>query len=86
VTELERLMRDRAGKVDVRVLFVRPQGLLDDPARSSLWERVAGIPGARAEIDEGGVTAGLPAILITRPLFRDEAVGVPARSRGAIGC
>jgi hypothetical protein len=75
VSELERLMRDRTGKVDLEVLFVRPHGLVDDPARSSLWERVAGIPGARAQIDEGGVTAAAFGAFTSGQVFLYDASG-----------
>jgi hypothetical protein len=75
VSELERLMRDRAGKVDLRVLFVRPKGLVDDPERSSLWERVASIPGARAQIDEGGVITAAFGAFTSGQVFLYDASG-----------
>ena len=57
VGELEVLMAREAGRVDARVVFVRPPGVEPRWERTALWDRVARIPGVVVSADEGGVEA-----------------------------
>lgn len=52
IAELERLMPALKGKVEVRLVFYTPKGLLVDD--SQLRSRVANLPGAEIFQDEGG--------------------------------
>lgn len=55
--ELELLMAQTQGKVNVHVVFVRPPGLAEDLVKGDLWRKASAIPGVTVEIDDGNVEA-----------------------------
>jgi hypothetical protein len=55
--ELELLMAQTQGKVNVHVVFVRPPGLPEDLVKGDLWRKASAIPGATVELDHGNVEA-----------------------------
>jgi hypothetical protein len=57
--ELELLMAQTQGKVNVHVVFVRPPGLPEDLVKGDLWRKASAIPGVTVEIDDGNIEAGL---------------------------
>jgi len=59
VGELSLLMDGCLGRVNTRVLFVRPAGKTTNQAQSDLWRLVAGIPGVSATTDVDGREARL---------------------------
>jgi hypothetical protein len=57
VIELEQLIAQSGDRVATHVLFTRPTGLADEWAHTSLYERVAALPGVRTLIDADGAIA-----------------------------
>lgn len=57
VGELELVMARNLGRVEARVLFVRPPGVRAGWERTPLWERTERIPGVLVQADEGGAEA-----------------------------
>lgn len=58
VGELDGLMANCQGRVKVQVVFVKPEGTVDDWVKADLWHRVAAMPGVTIYKDDGGIEAG----------------------------
>jgi hypothetical protein len=54
VAELSRLMTGAQGRVNARVLFIKPSGADGAWVETGLWEAAASIPGVGVSADEGG--------------------------------
>jgi len=57
VGELEVLMANCPGRLNVHVVFVQPVGTTEDWVKTDLWRRVATIPGVTLHRDDKGVEA-----------------------------
>ena len=55
--ELALLMAQAKGRVHADVVFVRPEGFLEECEKTDLWSSAAMIPGVTPRIDEEGVEA-----------------------------
>jgi hypothetical protein len=55
--ELEILMAQTQGKVNVHVVFIRPRGFTDEWVKSDLWRKASAIPGVTVGIDDENVEA-----------------------------
>jgi hypothetical protein len=55
--ELELLIAQTQGKVNVHVVFVRPPGLPEELVKGDLWRKASAIPGVTIEVDNGNVEA-----------------------------
>lgn len=55
--ELERLMAHCQGLLSARVLFIQPEGVVEDWAKTDLWHTAAAIPGVQVSIDHEGLEA-----------------------------
>jgi len=55
--ELELLLAQTQGKVNARVLFIRPEEMAEDWVKSDLWRKASAIPGVTVGIDNGNVEA-----------------------------
>lgn len=63
IRELDRLMARTRGLLAAHVLFLRPDGLDDDWARTDLWSSAAAIPDVDVAIDsQGGESARFGAV------------------------
>lgn len=54
IGELETLMARVQGKVKVRVVFFRPEGVEENWAETDLWRSAAAIPGVEVQLDADG--------------------------------
>src|SRR5215210_4678983 len=57
LAELGELLSHNSVGAEVRILFVRPEGVADGWERGELWATAADIPGVRVECDPGGAEA-----------------------------
>lgn len=57
IGELNALLADCEGKVDVNVLFLKPKGSPLNWEKTDLWRSAAAIPGVKTMTDEGGAEA-----------------------------
>lgn len=55
--ELELIVAHCRQKAEVKVLFVRPEGVTEDWTKTDLWQSARAIPGVEAIIDEEGEQA-----------------------------
>lgn len=85
VGELERIMSQARGQVDVAVLFTQLHGFADSGADSDLWRRAADIPGVRATSDPGGREARLYGAATSGHVVLYDAAGQLLFSGGITG-
>jgi hypothetical protein len=57
MSELAQLMVEGQGRVDVFILFVKPDGFDEDWAKTDTWQSASLIPGVKVSIDDQGVEA-----------------------------
>ncbi len=57
IGELEKLMARCQGQLSAHVLFVKPAGMTEEWAHTSLWHTAAAIPGVSVRYDHDGVEA-----------------------------
>lgn len=57
VSELAKLMAQLNGKIEARVLFVRPDGFEPDWEKTDIWNSAQSIPGVTTDVDFDGIEA-----------------------------
>lgn len=57
MSELAQLMVEGQGRVEVFVIFVKPDGFEEDWAKTDIWQSASIIPGVKVSVDDRGVEA-----------------------------